>query len=289
MSELTWITLPGGISPQGTRQICVLVLPRLDAGRTLAEHGLLEWPPEGLREMPLEALFANETEVTRRVPLGAARWTPEPDVWSRVFPSDIPVRGGARQRSRSANVNVRALSKGAVAVESTFAVVAAVEVSAQSDEHEALAIAVDHELGTRWSGADDSPLAELPPNSPDVPEPERAPDFNRKLALMREHPAMLKALGLLLKIDIAAEVPAQGRIKVRPAAAVPPGLPPSVSPWTRYGAAFRPASSSGLIDAGVLRLDTPRWQLVGFDVDSAKQRLRDAARSRAVAVKQRQS
>jgi hypothetical protein len=96
MSELTWITLPGGMPTMGKRRLSVLVLPRLDAGRTLAEQGLLQWPPRGLERLPLKAVFKNEADVESQVELGPAPWAPQPDLWSKVFPPDIAVRGGAR-------------------------------------------------------------------------------------------------------------------------------------------------------------------------------------------------
>jgi hypothetical protein len=290
MSELTWITLPGGMTTEGKRRLSVLVLPRLDAGRTLAEHGLLQWPPRGLERLPLTAVFKDEAGLESLIELGPAPFAPQPGLWPKVFPPDIAVRGGARRRNVGGGVRVRPLATSAASAQATFAAVANAEVSALDDDHEALAAKVDSELDARWSGADEAALPALPPQTAQQPEPQRVPpDFNAKLAMLREHPAVLRALGLLFEIEVTQVVFERGLVKVRPAQALPVDVPRSVAPWTRYGTAFRPTSSGDLIDGGVLRLDKPRWQLSSFDVDGARQRLHDAARARIQPGEQRRT
>jgi hypothetical protein len=121
------------------------------------------------------------------------------------------------------------------------------------------------------------------PLAPPTPAPT---GFHRTLSLLREHPTILRALGLILELRLNANELtslAGGTVRVRwPGHAKP--LPPVVSPRTRFGAEFRPGAAPNL-NAGMVTLDqldtsgARRWEVVTVDVDVATQRLREAARA----------
>ena len=130
----------------------------------------------------------------------------------------------------------------------------------------------------------------LPPTPEQVAgDPMAAPDFHRFLAMLREHPAVLRALGLIVELLIPIDqldptTTGPGRIRV-----TSPDLA-TVSPWTKYdfdGASFFPASGSevrlGRVDlSGAALLEQvsdrlPPWAVTTFDIDGAVRRLQQAA------------
>ncbi|WP_217623002.1 hypothetical protein, partial [Streptomyces lunaelactis] len=126
--------------------------------------------------------------------------------------------------------------------------------------------------------------------APPQPAPNRSgvPDFHRAVSFLREHPAVLRSLGLIFDVRLpAAELDPQGSVQV-----LWRGSDLVESPWTRYeldGTDFLPASTerirSGMVDLGAtVQVETARgveearWETANFDVDSAVGRLRDTAR-----------
>lgn len=113
--------------------------------------------------------------------------------------------------------------------------------------------------------------------------------------MLREHPAVLRELGLIAELTLGtgdkglppATPTAPGAVRVRWSASTI--APEVVSPWTAYeldSGLFLPAStatiSSGLVDLDVKDpAGNPRWQVATVDIDGAVSRLRDAARTYA--------
>ncbi len=155
---------------------------------------------------------------------------------------------------------------------------------------------VRDKLGT-WF--DPTPLAPpVPP--PPVPPPPTA-DFHGTVALLREHPAVLRRLGLVFEVTVdraALDVGAPGDRFLSIRCPDPPLSFLVTGPWTHYqltATQFVPAPSTsaaadvrgGLLDLGqattIPAPDTdrpaPRWAVTTFEVDGVVGRLRDAARA----------
>lgn len=138
------------------------------------------------------------------------------------------------------------------------------------------------QLAAHWSGPD--PPARLPGAPPAADF--APPDFHKTISLLREHPAVVRALGLVIELRVPeSNVPFRpGFVRVRWPGA-PVEVPSIVSPWTRYGTEFLPGSTES-ISAGMVTLSDDRrreretrWQAETVDVDLAVGRLRDAARA----------
>lgn len=89
----------------------------------------------------------------------------------------------------------------------------------------------------------DDRIPSEPPPTRTPPTAFVAPDIGATIGLMREHPAVLRALGLLAEIKI--QTAAAHRLHRRRGCGRPQTFPapPNVSPWTRYGAQFLPDGS----------------------------------------------
>jgi hypothetical protein len=124
---------------------------------------------------------------------------------------------------------------------------------------------------------------ETPPREPPPPEFEKV-DFHRAVSLLREHPYVLRMLGLVLELELdAAALPRStgepsGEVRVRW-----PESPLAVSsPWTAYrydGAHFLPAPGGDIEDGMVDLDDAAKWEVIIVDVDGAVGQLREAARA----------
>ncbi|SHN37328.1 hypothetical protein [Actinacidiphila paucisporea] len=111
-----------------------------------------------------------------------------------------------------------------------------------------------------------------------------AVDFHRATSLLREHPHVLKALGLILELElIAADLPVSAS---EPHARVRVGWPqspiPVESPWTAYQldaerVHFLPAPAGDITAGQVALSDASKWRVVTVDVDGAVGKLTQAA------------
>jgi hypothetical protein len=285
MSELIWIAVPGGIGTPDPHQpdrheatLRVVITPRLDGG-TLDSNGMKDWPPRDLVHPRVTVEFA------RSIGGAVASVTPDPPpqiaaqdgLWKAFF-DGAHVTPPQRRAASAALVHVDATTLKAQAIASTFTAVASTDIS----EHEApvpvLNAAARRELQRSWSGDPPPQPAVDPPTStpPFVP-----PDFNRTIVLLREHPAVLRALGLIfdVKIDASGLPFPTGVVRVT-VPQQPAGLPTIKTPWTSYTAQFMPGPSETreIVD-GMVTLNAPgtRWSIVTVDVDSGARRLKDAA------------
>ncbi|HEY2138088.1 MAG TPA: hypothetical protein VGH49_19545, partial [Xanthobacteraceae bacterium] len=287
MSELMWITVPGGSVGVGdARQavLRVLIAPRL-TGSALASDGMDHWPPPSLATDTLQVEFAqNGDTVALTVAVNASGFAPQPGLWEAFFGPGTAVTPPVRAAVASPPVVVDATSLKAAAITQTFAKAAAVPI--QQNDRSALDTVVRTELMANFSAA--PPAAPAPPVIASLPAPPSfaPPDVHRTLSMLREHPAVMRALGLIIELrlpmsDLPANL-AQGLVRVRWPAA-PASLPAIVSPWSRYDQRFLPAATTD-ISAGVVTLtddppgtDAPRWDVVTVDVDHGDRRLSDAA------------
>ena len=289
MSQLLWIAVPGG-TEGGNFLLRVLIVPKLD-GASLDQDGMSSWPPDELLRAKLSVDFcqAINGSVTT-LEFSAPHIQPQANVWQAFFGTNMPIRVASATSGR--DVNVDETSKKAANINTTFETAASVPITLDPASHAALAEVVQKELETRWSGPDISP----PP--PKAKASHDLPDFNRVISMLREHPTVLRALGLIFKIPVPANsVPSifpAGFVKVRCPEATNLSIPEIVSPWTRYGNGFLPdyltPDSSNTISAGMVAITDQDpwnaggtgWDVVTVDVDMAARRLKDAARVLAV-------
>ncbi|WP_055625350.1 hypothetical protein [Streptomyces sp. JHA19] len=292
MSDMLWISVPGGfahgnLSAQEKPLLRVLVVPRLDGG-SLAGHGMAVWPPPALRTGTVRVeLFrpgAGPTAVPDRKRDLAPVISFQTGVWERLVAGLAIEDATERQGTVDADqLAVHATSEDAAAVVDAFGQVASVNMDAEKEaQSKDFADQVRDVLQSEhW----------LRPEPPSIPSERleaspRRPGFNRALSLLREHPTVLRALGLTfeLKLDPRDVVDyAEGTVRV-----VWPGKPASlpaiVSPRTKFGPEFRPGSTDR-VKGGMVTLDrtdaagNPLWQVATVDVDVAVQRLREAARA----------
>jgi hypothetical protein len=107
------------------------------------------------------------------------------------------------------------------------------------------------------------------------PQIDRAdPDFHDVLGALADHPELLQALGIVVKITLPSAFIAAGgdfRVTLRHDALA--GNPITAQPWTRAtvsGPFFQPVSETGDFVGGVVALDnTDRFDVAQVDVDSA--------------------
>lgn len=289
MSEMLWIAVPGGIR-QGGALLRVLVVPRLDGG-SLGEHGMAQWPPIALRQGTVRVEVHGPGAGSDTSPVLVRDLTPEipfqSGLWARLV-DGLTVEDARELRGAPHGpLTVHPTSRDAEAISRTLRTTSqanvTMELGAQSPDFVTAvcgALADDH-----WSAAEArfTSRATTAPPPPASPEPA---GFHRTLSMLREHPAVLRALGLILELRLdanALSVLAGGTVRVLWPGRPEP-LPSVVSPRTRFGAEFLPGSTANL-EAGMVRLDrlgvggARRWEVVTVDVDVAAQRLREAARA----------
>ncbi|MGC9376574.1 hypothetical protein [Streptomyces sp. MH13] len=288
MSDMLWIPVPDGFDGDGPL-LRVLVVPRL-AGGTPAGHGMAQWPPA--------ALTGGTVRVETFAPGGAPPAAPDrqfdlvprlhdqPGVWQRLV-AGLPVESAEARPAGPADapLTVYATSEDLDEVTHTFHAASRAEVTTQlgAESPDYTGKVRDALLSDHWLGPE-APRTAAPVAGP----PADRPGFNRTLSLLREHPAVLRALGLVFELRLGPggiDDPAAGTVRVvwpgRPA-----GLPEIVSPRTAFGDGFRP-TATGRVEGGMVTLDqrdgsgAPRWQVATVDVDVAAQRMREAARALA--------
>jgi len=293
MSEMMWVTIPGGTIRRGEERemtLRVLIAPKLES-ETLAAAGMERWPPQSLVNARLAVEFAEDVAgELHMLEIEPPHIRAQPGVWEAFFGPNTIVTP-RRPRDRAApQVEVDSTSSKAAAITETFTRAASTELRSDHDDRPALNAAVRTELLSRWSG-EESP----PPQVITLPAPDfQPPDFHRTISMLREHPTVLRALGLIIELRLPiSALPtrfSEGIVRVRW-----PGAPASISkivtPWTRYDNRFLPGSTTN-ISAGMVTLTDdregaavgdPRWEIVTVDVDNGAKRLLDAAKAIAAA------
>ncbi|MER7585777.1 hypothetical protein [Kitasatospora sp. NPDC097691] len=285
MSELLWVAVPGGLTPPDQALLRLLIIPRLDAGTTLTANGLAHWPPQSLTA-PGTTLRI-DTAAAPGGPVAAHPTAPRSQVqggvWEAFFRPDAGVRPAVPIPQREVSVRPTAAEKRRILA--TYQTSAMVLRSA--DSLPAFHNTVRSELAKYQD--DETPPAPAA-NAPAGTGPDAGPpDVHRVLALLREHPAVLRAMGLILELPVpVADLPDTDEGVIRVGWDTPPaGLPPIASPWSAYTrATFLPTGADGAdLTDGMLALGRPHWDLTTIDTVSALGRLRDAAATEAASAR----
>ena len=195
MNKLLWVTVPGGIVRQGGARVArfrIHITPQLDGG-SLASNGIEHWPPPSLLSATLHLEFARSTEaVLPPVEINPPHVRFQSGVWEAFFDRNTPVVQRPMRDEAALPVYVDHTSQKAAAIAATIATAAATEIRVDRDDRPAFDAVVLRELMNRWS--DDELSAPTPTPSP--PPPFKPPEFHYILSVLREHPAVLRALGL---------------------------------------------------------------------------------------------
>ncbi len=286
MSELLLIAVPGVTVTEAGGLLRVVVVPRLSGGGAdLASYGMADWPTRLAASPPRLTVHLKADPVPAGAPATApleveATHAARKDVWDGFFGRIRVDDFGAP--AAYADPQVTPTARHAEDIDAAYGEVTR-QVGAPA--------AVEGELGKLRLDA--------PPPAPDprAPKPDfAAPDFHRVIALMRQHPAVLRALGLVLEVQVPrATLDSIRRGTVRVTWPSPPAtFETSTSPATRFEVLdavagdgsdvlrFVPAATS-TIAGGMVRLDAVSdtgagadWLVATFDVDGAAGRLRDA-------------
>lgn len=280
---MLWFSVPGGEKTEAVLR--VLIAPRLEGG-SLADDGMEHWPPQSL--VSEQAKVSVEFAETIDGPVLHKFETKPiiqaiPGVWESFFTENTIITPPQRLHVEARHVEVDSTSSKADEINKTFTEVAKTELE---EDRSVLDKKVRDELLNRWSG-EESPIKEPSP----IEEEEKCkqkPDFHQTIAMLREHPAVLQALGLIIELRIPnSGFPPEGIVRVCWPDA-PAFIPKIVSPWSKYDKEFMPGSKTKNIKAGMVNLsnsgvttagDEPSWKIVTVDVENSSKKLRDAART----------
>ncbi|WP_432838119.1 hypothetical protein [Dactylosporangium sp. CA-092794] len=296
MSRLLFVAAPNGHTAAGQARLRVLVVPQLDGG-PLAEYGLDDWPA-------LLATVSFRVRVKTAAGIRTAWSGPQhapaarSDVWRAFFagPAGIAAPWSAGEPRRA---EVRRQYGTAAAVTGTYRASAG-ELGANPS--------APGRVGERIA-AWGRPAAATAVPAPDPGDAQPPwPDFHQAVALLRDHPAVLRDLGLVFELAVdhtALEDGGGGAERWLAVQSRGPLPVPVTSPWSAYdltpdafwpapGAPAATAARHGLLDLSAARIVAPAgpdpaaaagappvWAIATFDVDAAEQGLRDAARSLA--------
>ena len=283
MSHLMFIAVPGGRTKTGEGLLRVLVVPLLDDGGSLADHAMATWPPEELTS-PQARLLVEMAPEPEAATTASLEVRPElsvvPDLWQEFFGSiEVHAPGSPVQRT----LDVQPTNAQATEVVGTYREVARLLTS--EDERPTFDAAARARAGG-LNGMGPLPVPQAGTGSPS----DRTVDFHLATSLLREHPAVLRALGLIIDLVVPATVlngtGAGGGAGTGGSTAVVrvswPGAPaelPAVQPrWTRFvRPRFLPAPGTasdlhpggGMVALAREEGGEPVWRLHTIDVDHA--------------------
>jgi hypothetical protein len=271
-SDLGWIAVPGGRvvrdpgqpGAAGVAVLRVVIVPRLV--EPLAGTALEDWPATINAAVP-------DVEVRRRPdadpqPVAATlRRIARSDAWRALTSHDMEVRPWEPRDGYDPP---------------------AVTETMQQAGH----LEMTYREAARSLGDDTTVRTQLatwgPAPSPAAPQPSdpvfEKVDFHRAVALLREHPHVLRTLGLILELEVRADELPRSAGADQPQVRVgwPASPIPVSSTWTAYeydGTHFLPARG-GDVRRGVVDLsDESKWQVVTVDVDGAVGRVQEAAQA----------
>lgn len=297
MNEILWVAVPGGKVVNGRATLRALCVPKLDtaAPQPLSAFGLLDWPATlAASTLTIERAHDANGAVS---PVGGVTLSPQAssDVWRSFFGATTIVNPRAQRTYDAPSVDPT--STHAAKVTGNYKESAVAYATAAADPNLDVGAVVRGQY-TQW--ADDAP-ADAQPGAIG-PEDWQTPDFHRTVAFLREHPAVLKQLGLILEFSLAPDadwLTADGPQLIRLQCELGGNLPGEwdmVTPWTQFEfdeVHFVPAPKAGsdvrlgMVDltgikkteAGAAAAASKTWSVVTFDVDAAVGRLRDGARS----------
>lgn len=298
MNEILWIAVPGGKVADGHATLRALVVLKLDttSPQLISSFGLEDWPAViSNPATTFKVQFDTRPDTIDVTPVATA----SSDVWQSFFPKGTTVNP-RQQRTYVPRVTPTSQQAASIRGAYTESARAFADPSVNSQEKIGLQYA-----RLEWAG---EPVD--PPGTIGTDE-WQDPDFHRTVSLLREHPVVLKHLGLILEFALAiGDIPrttVSGPQLVRLLCSLDGNLPGKwnmVAPATKFEfdtVRFLPAPADGsdlrngmldlagtqLIEPKLIDTDqpppaaapTPRWSMVTFDVDGGVARLRDAARS----------
>ncbi|GGM90525.1 hypothetical protein GCM10011609_29420 [Lentzea pudingi] len=277
MSELVFVTVPGA-RPDRLR---VVVVPRLQDD--LSTVGMADWPAAARGAALVVEIRSPGGEIQQ---VGHALVsTGRSQLWRAAF-DGVAVRPATPPTPHDPPEVVET-SRDADRVVTSFAESAA----ALSTPGPAADAAVATTIAS-WDDAD--PITPPPPVQGPPEWPDRPPlDFHGAVDHLREHPAVLRALGLVLELTVEG-LPRSTRddpFLIRVTWPAPTVAATISSPWTAYefdGRLFVPHAAGdvrdGLLDLAGAPAFEPlgpraRWEVATCDVEGAANKLRDAARA----------
>lgn len=298
INEIVWVAVPDGLVPGASpaeARIRVLMVPRLSGSHIDTYDPLTDWPAT------LTELADGSIAVLSRKGDGGTQ--------SSVGPTSVSVAnstawrgffGGAAGEINPFEVKpmrsptVRPTYTEATKAHLMYRNLTRNVVQPGADQAKLIRDGIISEWAT-------DPEEAVPPTSQARPQ-FSTPDFHAAVSMLREHPTVLRDLGLIFDITVPAANLQRGAEDLQVAVISRDPLlraPFLVSPWTRYHlnpvqGLFRPAPAPGSdagISQGMLDLtDTQnvialtdniaqsRWAIATFDVDGAVGGLRRAAR-----------
>lgn len=288
MNELRWIAVPRGAlgaaadgSPEAVLR--VLVVPRLDPAPTVAASVMAGWPAT-LAGAQI-ALQHRHRTADAAVTI-AHRLLPGADdaVWERFFGPAVPLPVAAGVIRRYEPPTVEPSTDLAGSVVTGYANSAQTIVRSGVGSPAAL-----HAVDTTVLQFASAPAAAPPDAGGNGMAP---PDFHRVVAMLREHPNVLIALGLVFELALPAAAldhsasPGTGQLRV-----VCPSLGDLVvSPWSSYelsDTTFLPAPGASVRSGRVDLTDAPfidaapaspsAWAVASIDIDGAVRQLQTVA------------
>jgi hypothetical protein len=302
VNQLLVIAVPAGAVVNGNVPLRALFVPKLTTpavnGQPLSDFGFQDWPTavDGAR-------FTIDMAASADVPPQSIPVTPLPgrshDVWNSFF-SNITVT--PPRNNTYGELCVTPTSEDAQKLVGNYRTSVDAYAGADADPMGAAGATVRAQYG-QWTGNPDS-------GTPgDVsPEDWQTPDFQRTVTMLREHPAVLIRLGLILEFAIPLgqipATPAGTAQLIRIGCTFAPGMPAPdvavVAPWTQYmfsSNRFLPAHTAasdvkrGIVDLTGAQKITAKatqaaastdWSLVTFDVNGGAGRMREGAQKFAV-------
>jgi hypothetical protein len=111
--------------------------------------------------------------------------------------------------------------------------------------------------------------------------PTPAPDFHQAVALLGNHPELMRILGLVIDLEVAAsefdggDPPAEGLVSVDQVVSTPGWMEGTVhaKPKTRFTGGFVAAPETQALSGRLLDLSRPEFRLVEVDVEGAAMKL----------------
>ncbi len=286
MSELLWVSVPAGLSAPSTALVRVVVVPRLGPG-SIADFGLQDWP-----ELLAGASFDLRVKTGEGVHVAATApvYDPVADsaAWHAFFDGGAGVIDEFTPKTLP-TPDVRATYPEAKSVLTSY-----------RDSASTLAVPapdIDTDTVVRQGIAPwESPAPTVRVEEPLPPLPP-AVDFHQTVAMLREHPTVLRALGLIfeLSVDVQDLQVGSGARFLSVRCPDPPLRDLVTAPWTKYdldSGGFWPAPAEGSrsgIRRGIVDLtgtdligsepEPPAWAITMIDVDGAVSALREEARA----------
>ncbi len=285
MSELLVVCVPGARLDTTSGLLRLVLVPRLTGpANTLTGYGLQNWPAL-IRGATFEIRLRADAGTAPQALTATVQSDAQDDVWAGFFgPSATVVPYTGQSTYQTPVVDSATWHAEQIGTAYQAAAVGIGSESIVRDQYKNLDLTNPQPLITD-------------PGSSQLPMPN--PDFHRTIAMLREHPRVLRALGLIVDVNVPRTALTQtgttGNISATWSGA-PAGVGAVVSPWSAYDLSsghFLPSSTRVIVN-GLVNLRTtsavverspdgtrasvqkPDWVVTTVDVDSAVARLTDA-------------